>query len=204
MKKVILALALVTFAVTNSFAAAKPAKTMEFGVDAGVAVPLSPSGFTDDNGIGFGGGAFGRYIINKTTSVGLAVAYNTFSGKSVTMYGAAVDAPSFGNFDILAQGKIKLGTGSATPYVLGGVGLAFSSFGDTTVTIPGYDYGYGISSPAITETVSGGSTTNLELQPGFGVEFGTKTKFFAEAKLSIILSSGDTTMLLPINVGVQF
>jgi hypothetical protein len=42
------------------------------------------------------------------------------------------------------------------------------------------------------------------LQPGFGVEFGSSTKFFVEARLNLVLASGATGMMLPINVGVSF
>lgn len=172
-------------------------KQLEFGVDAGVAVPLSPSALTDAYGLGIGGGVFGRYRVTPGTSVGLNVAYNSFKGKTVN----GVDAPTFSTLEVLAQGKTKFGKGSARPYVLYGVGLCNSRTASKTYTVSGdlmgIPYSYNLTMPAV-------SSTDFELQPGFGVEFGNKTTFFAETKLSMVLTSGDTTMFLPVNVGVQF
>jgi hypothetical protein len=182
-----------TLAATN----AQTGNKFEFGVDAGIAIPLSPSGLTDSNGVGVGGGAFGRYILNPNTSLGLALSYNSYSGKSVSGY----DYPTFSTLETLAQGKTRFGKGSIHPYILYGFGLCTSHTAETSYTASGNMFGFTYSYKVTTPSVS---TTDFELQPGFGVEFGSKTKFFAETKLSVVLTSGDTLMFLPVNVGVQF
>jgi hypothetical protein len=185
--------ACLTLAATKAQAGNK----FNFGVDAGIAVPLSPTGFTDANGVGIGGGVFGSYNLNPSTSVGLALSYNSYSGKSVSGY----DYPTFSTIETLAQGKTRFGKGSVHPYVLYGLGLCTSHTAETSYTVSGNMFGYPYSYKV---TMPSTNTTDFELQPGFGVEFGSKTKFFAETKLSVVLTSGDTLMFLPVNVGVQF
>jgi hypothetical protein len=55
-------------------------------------------------------------------------------------------------------------------------------------------------------TPTGKAVTNSDfmLQPGFGVEFGQSTKFFAEVKWSVVMCKDDNTTYLPINIGLQF
>ena len=192
MKKVILILALAALAVTNSFAAVKPitksVSKMEFGVDAGVALPLGPTHFTDNYSNGYGGGVVVRYKVCKKTSIGLAASF--YSYKTQSNMGAK--APAFTSIEILAQSKMKFGKGSVKPYLLAGLGMDLGVVGEQTGT-----YGYTRTGKAVTNS-------DFTLQPGFGVEFGQSTKFFVEVKLSVVMCKDDNTTYLPINIGLQF
>jgi hypothetical protein len=192
MEKVILILALAALAVTNGFAAAKPitksVSKMEFGMDAGIALPLGPTHFTDNYSVGNGGGIVGRYKVGKRTSIGLAASFYS--------YGAQIHrgakAPAFTSIEILAQSKMKFGKGSVKPYLLAGLGMDLGVVGEQTGT-----YGYTPTGKAVTNS-------DFMLQPGFGVEFGQSTKFFAEVKWSVVMCKDDNTTYLPINIGLQF
>jgi len=192
MNKVILILALAALTVANGFAAAKPVKKsvskMELGVEAGIALPLGPAHFTDNYGAGYGGGIYGRYKVCKKTSIGLAASFYSYGTK--TNMGA--EAPAFTSIEILMQSKMKFGKGSVKPYLLAGLGMDLGVVGTQSNA-----YGY---------TKTGEATTNSDfmLQPGFGVEFGHSTKFFAEVKLSVVMCTHDTTTYMPINIGLQF
>jgi hypothetical protein len=185
MKKALLMAALVAFVASSSFAATTAAKKMELGVGAGIAVPMGD--FGDAYGIGFGGGLSARFLVAPTISVGGALSYNTF--------GSDVDnGPSASAIEILASAKFMMGKGSTKPYILAGLGFCNFGVGDYTMHVPGYG----------DVAVEGGSTTDLEIQPGFGVQFGGKTKFFVEGKYSMVMTEGDSTSFLPITFGLLF
>lgn len=173
-------------------AAASPASSggssSKFELDpvAGIAISTSSGA-----GMGFGGGLEGYFGGGSDISFGGLASFYTFSGPSVSGYGANLSS-SYASIEVMAALKYRLGTGSMRPYLLGGAGISmFSANVSETVT------GYGSVSASA-------STIDPMVTGGGGLEFaaGKDMSFFVEGRAAIIIGSGTFTYL-PVGAGLS-
>ena len=187
---------------------ARFAQAQEGRIGGGIALPIEPSGFTDLYNLGFHGGVElgGRVGKTKKTSIGGAIYHHRFpldtEGVLNKWYGLGVpkgtpydiDGGTYVLTEVFVAMRTQVGDGSVQPFFLGGIGLGFSDvtqlklrLGDTSRT-----------------TDTSGETDPM-VTLGFGVDVPLGgIKLFGQARVSMVFTEGDNTLLLPITAGVAF
>lgn len=180
MKKVLIAMCLV--AAWASLAMGQPAdataaKKGSIYLDAGISMPMSPDGFKDNFGNGFGGGAGLGYMFTPSVEGVAMFDYSTFSADL-----SGVDDATFTEF----TGNVKYIFGAANaaskfkPFLTVGIGMTSIDFGGT-------------------------SESNMVLLGGGGVDMwvSPKVAIFGEVKYATVSSDPESTGYLPIRVGAK-
>jgi hypothetical protein len=163
---VVIALAVVAFANSNSYS---QAGKISFGVGADVALPVT-SGFSDGWGIGIGGTVKVYYQFNDLVKFTGTAGYMTFSGKDVNGFKAG----SWSQIPVVVGARYYFTPASASMRFYGAfeMGLIFSSYTSASVTTPAVVVGGVVIYPA--QTYGGGSVSGSDFtyQPQVGFEAG--------------------------------
>lgn len=115
-------------------------------------------------------------------------------GNSVSQL--SIDGGGLGIYTLTANGKMNiLPLPIVTPYLTGGVGLAWLSRDEVKTSISGVG---GATTPS--ETQSARTVINL----GAGVDFQLGITFFVEAKYAWIFTEGESSSYVPLTIGVSF
>jgi opacity protein-like surface antigen len=163
--------------------------------------------FTNVYGPGLGGGvhmdvnllAFsfrfsGDYIHYSMDADKFRDAFRPVFGNAVSQI--SLDGGGLGIYSVSVNGKMNvLPIPIITPYITGGIGLAWLNRSEITTSINGVA---GTKIPSDTS----GSQTMLHL--GAGVDFHLGVSLFVEAKYAWILTQGETSTYVPVTVGVTF
>jgi hypothetical protein len=192
MKKIIL-VALAVALVAGFSMSANAQQKMSWGVGAEVLLPMGT--FGDGYSLGFGGMANFQMEFTPMLSAGVEAGYLTWSAKSVP---AGMTAPSFHTIPVRVFGRYYFQpAGAFRLYGQAGLGFAFSSASVTvpSVTIGGFTVGGGTTSA---------SSTDFNVYPaiGFTMPLG-KMNLDANVKYDMIMTSGNSTGNLAVQVGVQ-
>jgi opacity protein-like surface antigen len=208
MKTSIIAIALLIASASASFAQV----SFGGGAHSGITFTSFPQAANQMYGIGFGGGVHGDLNILPALGFRFGFDYNTFPSDKTRLKGLfrvtdpngnptndfTVEGANISNFGIMANVLGKIPTGSSVrPYGIVGFGLQILNMSDVNV----------ISNGQTLLTQSGGnSSTNFGLNFGAGVEFGLgrRTNLFIDAKYSLIFTSGGSSSLIPVTLGVSF
>ncbi|MBK7580683.1 MAG: hypothetical protein IPI67_10805 [Myxococcales bacterium] len=184
------------------------AHAQEGRIGGGIALPVEPSGFTDLYNIGFHGGVElgGRVGKSKKTTIGGAVYHHRFpldtEGVLNKWYGLGVpkgtpysiDGGTYVLTEIFVAMRAQVADGGVQPFFLGGVGLGVSDITQLQLRLG---------------DTSRNTNTSAETDPmvtlGFGVDVPVGAiKLFGQARVSMVFTEGDNTLLLPITAGVAF
>lgn len=161
MKK-ILVLALGLMMVASVSLAADAQKTIEVGINGGIALPTS-SGYD----LGFGGQVTGLYRVSENLGVGLGIGYDTFTLTGLSGY-------STSDLSFLATLKYAIGTDKTKPYILVDAGLSSFSVSysglSASTSNPEIGGGVGVQFPA-------GDAMNIFLQGTANVVLGNGGTF---------------------------
>ncbi len=168
MKKVLVVLGLVL--VVASVASAQSARKFSINVGAGLSLPMGD--FGDFANMGFHGDGTLMWPLSPKIEVGPAVSYHHF--------GTEFDE-SFGSFLAGGDIKFKLSPADATakkmmPFLLGGLGMAFSSYG-------------------------GESSSDIFFSLGAGADMG---KWFGKVRFVSISTEGSSSTFIPLTIGLHF
>lgn len=202
--------------VAGVFAASvtSPAPAQEGRIGGGVAFPMQPSEFTDLYDVGFHGGVElgGRLGKQKKselrrTFIGGAVYHHRFPLDTqgvVDRWRAAgmppdteysIDGGTYVLTEVFVSLRHDLGTGPVRPFLLAGAGMGFSDITRLEVTLDG-------KSDSV-ET-SGENDPMLTLGLGADIPVGGSLRVFAQARVSLVTTKGDNTLLAPITAGIAF
>ncbi|MBI4535051.1 MAG: outer membrane beta-barrel protein [Ignavibacteriae bacterium] len=157
-------------------------------------------------GFGFGFGAHGDMSIIKYIALRLNFDYHIFSSDKEKIKAAAgvsqvqgleISGLNASIVGITINGLGKLPTGSMiTPYGILGLGIHILSVSDGQATIQGQN---------IPIQLGLGSETKFGLNFGAGAEFAIGMfKVYGDIKYVLILTSGNSTGIIPITFGVTF
>jgi opacity protein-like surface antigen len=161
----------------------------------------------DAYGLGLGGGvhldvsliAFsfrfsGDYIHFAVDEEKFREAYRPLFGNAVNQMN--IEGGALGIYSISANGKLNiLPIPVLTPYITGGIGLAWLNRDEAKTSISGTP---GATVPA--SSSSGETMVNI----GAGADFKLGVKLFAEIKYCLIFTEGTNSTYVPITVGITF
>lgn len=187
---------------------APQAEAQELRVGGGIGLPMQPSAFTDYWGLGFHGGAElgGAVGKKKTTSIGVAAYHHRFPLDSDAYVEGlrargvlgnesySLEGGTFILTEVFAVMHNELGSGSVRPYLVSGLGLGFVDASKLVLTIGD-----------VTREVSVTGETDFMATLGLGVRAPVgPISVFAQARIALVFTEGDDTMLAPITAGVVF
>jgi len=165
------------------------------------------SSIGDTYGLGIGGGAHldinllafsfrfsGDYIHYSIDQDKFRDAYRPVFGSAVDQM--SIEGGGLGIYSLSVNGKMSiLPIPIVTPYITGGIGLAWMNRDDATTKIAG----------ATGNTIPGISTSGKTmLNIGAGADFKLGIQLFAEVKYAVIYTEGENSTFIPVTVGITF
>jgi len=190
------------------------AQSVHFGAQANFTVSNIPppdiaggSQLKDAYGLGIGGGAHldvnlvafsfrfsADYIHFAVDEEKFREVYRPLFGNAVNQIN--IDGGALGIYSLSANGKLNiLPIPVLTPYITGGIGLAWLNRDEAKTSIAGTP---GATVPA--SSSSGKTMVNI----GAGADFSLGVKLFAEVKYCVIFTEGTNSTYVPITVGITF
>lgn len=194
---------LFVFIVLVAFAASAGAQNQikpVFYAGGGMSMPLGPTAYKDfwKMGISFGGG-IGIQINPKVEIIG-RVFYTTNSfnedeiPSTITLDGGKLKFLAFGVDGKYMFAKSESGTGFV-PYFITGVGMTNAKLEETTVSGGGYIFPF----PEVSETKMA-----LNIGAGFDYMFSPKAGLWLDGRLEMVMTEGDSFVMLPFRAGLKF
>jgi opacity protein-like surface antigen len=161
----------------------------------------------DAYGTGWGGGAHldlslmmfsfrlsGDYMTYALDEDRFRAAYEETFGPAVSQLN--IGGGGLNIFSVTASGKMSLAPlPIVTPYLTGGVGLAWLNLDETTTSIAG------VAGRTFPSASQGGKTT---LSVGAGADIGIGIDLFIEARYVWILTDAEKSTYVPVTVGITF
>lgn len=177
-------------------------------VGGGIALPLSPDMFKDYWKLGYGfGGGVGIEVTPGVEVIG-RVFYNTFPlddekllADAEAPEGVGIDGADLRFIEFGLDGKYILMAdqpdAKLRPFLAVGLGMANVKVTEVTITGDG---------EAITPPLGDLSTTEFALNGGAGFDymFSPKTGFWMDARVTVVLTEGDSMTYLPVRAGLKF
>lgn len=209
MKRTVLTVVLTLVLASMAFS-----QGVDFGAHANFTISNIPppdiaggSSLKDAYGLGLGGGAHldisliafsfrfsADYIHYGVDEEKLREAYRPMFGDAVNQIN--IDGGDLGIYSISANGKLNiLPIPVLTPYLTGGIGLAWLNRDEAKTSISG------VGGATIPASSSSGKTM---LNIGAGADFKLGVKLFAEVKYCVIFTEGTNSTYIPITVGITF
>ena len=189
-------------------AAAPPAHAQSLRVGGGVAAPLEPSAFTDLYSLGFHGGLELMDTVGKSkrTALGFAVYHHRFAIDTEGVrdqwraQGVPNDVPyeihggTFVATEAYFYARYAFARSGASPFLLGGAGAGITDATKLTVRLGD-----------TTKETDAKANVDPMMTIGLGIDIPLgPVKLFGQARVSLILTDGDNTIMTPITVGVGF
>ena len=157
----------------------------QINVGATVGAQLPMGNFGDAYNTGFGFNLSGKYMLNDNMAVGLNLGYNAF--------GSEIEGFKSSMMPITALFEYQFGDGPFKPYVGADLGL--------------YIFGYKIEMTIMGQTIKeSGSDMYFGFAPVAGVLYGLSDNLSLNGNLkyNFVMSEGDASTFLGINVGVVY
>jgi opacity protein-like surface antigen len=162
-------------------------KSLKWFVDLGPTLPMGD--FSETNGIGFTGGVGAEHALSFGKLLYKAH-YSSWGGKDYEVLGTTFEGFTISQMDLFVDYKYEISTsGSAAPYLIGGLGFSRATIEIAIPTV------FGVGGGSVSA-----SSTGIGIEVGGGVDFpvGSATMFVEAA---YIISEIDS---LPIKVGFRF
>jgi opacity protein-like surface antigen len=206
MKRSIVTLAVLLILSGAAFGQTDAAKMKPvFYAGGGLALPTSPSVFSDYWGMGYGfGGGIGIQITPYVEVIG-KFCFNTFPFDAdkfladIGETGATIDGLDFRALEFGADVKYMFDTGPESPvapFLVAGVGAANVKVTDVTITEDG---------ETITVPLGDFSETKIALGIGGGLDymFSPTAGLWVEGRYTIVTTEGESTGYLPLRAGIK-
>ena len=174
-------------------------------VGGGLALPLSPEGFSDGWKMGYGfGGGVGIQLDPSMELIG-KVFYNTFPLDDDKLLegttGITVDGGDFQFLEFGADFKYILMANAPDakfkPFLIGGLGMTNIKVSDFTIAGDGESVMFPFGDYSETKFSLGAGA-------GFDYMFSPKAGVWLEARVHVVMTEGDSFTYLPVRAGVKF
>lgn len=175
-------------------------------VHTGVAFLLGPDVLTQEHGTGFNIGGSIDFEVNEWVDLRPSFIYGRFpvdedgvwDALGIADPGIDIDGGAVSGVLLAADARLKIPTTDArtVPYFLGGIGFFRAAQSDVRFAYQGQSYEYNIST----------SDNAFGIHFGGGIAFGLSpsTSMFVESDVVIGMTEFDSTVALPVKVGVAF